>query len=126
MKTERTRYIIFEILSSYEITFRELIYTIWREISALFGESGSSKTGLWLTALKNITLEEETNLMKELSKLHIYRGSLRTNHQSTNIIRTALAFISDINGKPACFSVLRISGTMKTVQKKYLAGNSIQ
>lgn len=118
MKTERTRYITFEILCSYEITFRELISTIWREISALFGESGSSKTGLWLMSLESIFLEEGTDLTRELSKIYIYRGCLRTNHQSTNIVRTALAFISNINGKPAFFSVLRISGTMKSVQKK--------
>ncbi len=126
MKTERTRYITFEILCSFEITFRELISSIWKEISTLFGESGSSKTGLWLMSLENISLEERTDLTRELSKIHLYRGSLRTNHQSTDIVRTALAFISNINGKPALFSVLRISGTMKTVQKKYLSGNKIQ
>ena len=126
MKTERTRYITFEILCSYEITFRELVSTIWREISALFGESGSSKTGLWLMSLESISLEEGTDLTRKTPKIHLYRGCLRTNHQSTDIVRTALAFISDINGKPAFFSVLKISGTMKSVQKKYLSMSRTQ
>ena len=121
MKSERNRYIAFEILCGQEITFKELINTIWRNLSSLFGESGTSKTGLWLMALDRVFLEEGTDFPRESSNIYLYKGILRTNHLSTDMVRTALAFTSEIYGKSALFNVLGISGTIKTAREKYLS-----
>lgn len=118
MKSERIRYIAFEVLCSHEIHFRTLTSAIWSELYTLFGENGTSKTGLWLVTLAACPLDGDPGDVEE--KLKIYRGILRTNEQSTDIIRITLAFITEIARNSALIHVLGVSGTIKKAQKKYL------
>ena len=121
MEGERNRYIAFEIICSHEITFKALTSALWNGLYTLFGENGTSKTGLWVVALNRGILEEGTDPVGEKSTIQQYRGILRMNHRSTEIIRTVLAFISEIDGIPALIHVLGISGTIKAARNKYLS-----
>jgi len=118
MKHERIRYIVFEVLCSHEIQFKALTSAIWSELYTLFGENGTSKTGLWLVTLALCPQEEGTRDTEKTLK--IYRGILRTNEQSTEIIRITLAFMTEVDRNSALFHVLGVSGTIKKAQKKYL------
>jgi ribonuclease P/MRP protein subunit POP5 len=118
VKRERIRYIVFEILCGHEVRFRSLTSAIWSELYTLFGENGTSKTGLWLVTLA--ACPPEGDLGHVADKLKIYRGILRTNEQSTGIIRITLAFITEIDRNSALIQVLGVSGTIKTAQRKYL------
>ena len=105
-------------MCSHEIHFRTLTSAIWSELYSLFGENGTSKTGLWVVTLAACPLEGGPGDVEE--KLKIYRGILRTNEQSTEIIRITLAFMTEIDRNSALFHVLGVSGTIKKAQKKYL------
>ena len=119
MEGEKIRYIAFEILCTHEVMFRSLIAEIWGSLYTLFGENGASKTGLWLITLEQTSVEEEPDSIAENRNIYQYKGIIRTNHQSLEIIRVMLALISEINGNPALIHVLGISGTIHAARSKY-------
>ena len=119
MERERNRYIVFEAFCSHEIIFKELTSAIWREIDTLYGEYGTSKAGLWLMSLERGSLEKLPESVRDSATILRYKGILRTNHRNTDLVRTALAFITEINGKSTLIHVLGISGTLKAARKKY-------
>jgi RNase P/RNase MRP subunit POP5 len=71
-------------------------------VTKLFGEYGASQAALVLI---------EYN---ETEKLAI----IRTWHRTLEMVRTALATITKVNGKNAAFRVIMVSGTLKTLRRK--------
>lgn len=75
---------------------------IWSMMYQLFGEFGTSKTGLSLMKWD----EEEKVLIA------------RCSHKALDMVRAATAAVTEINGKRAVVYVLGVSGTLKGLQRK--------
>ena len=100
---ERQRYILFKIISEGKIEEKHLIRAIWKNLFQLYGDFGTSQTGLWV-------IEYENN-----------HGIIRTNVQALQMVRTALAVIRKIEDKNCLFVVIGVSGTIKALKKKHLS-----
>ncbi len=114
VKLERHRYIVFEIISERnDINEDNIKSTLWNQIFRLFGEFGTSQTGLWI-----IYYDKENK-----------RGVIRTSLKYYENVRAALVMITSIFGKQdersgrkdhdVIFHVLGVSGTIKTIKEKY-------
>ncbi|GAG88105.1 unnamed protein product [marine sediment metagenome] len=81
VKLERHRYIVFEIISDRNnINEENIKNTLWNQIFRLFGEFGTSQTGLWI-----IYYDEENK-----------HGVIRTSLKYYENVRAALAMITTI------------------------------
>ena len=98
---ERQRYLLFQLISEGNIEKAELIRSVWRQLHQLYGEVGTSQTGLWL-------IEYEKNRY----------GIIRTNIKSLQMIRTTLAVIQNIEGVKCMFVIHGVSGTIKSLRRK--------
>ncbi|MHA1144820.1 MAG: Rpp14/Pop5 family protein [Candidatus Helarchaeota archaeon] len=112
VKREKQRYIVFEIiLNDHVITKNDIINTVWRQFTTLFGEYGSSKAGLWLIHYDPV----------------LKKGVLRCSLHSVNHVRASLVtlrYIRKKNGNqelkiPVIFQILGIAGTILSVKRKY-------
>jgi RNase P/RNase MRP subunit POP5 len=74
---------------------------VWEAFSRLYGEYGASQTSMSL-----ISFDEEHKSVV-----------LRTGHTTVEMVRTAIASMTHIVGKPVAVHVLTVSGTMKALQK---------
>lgn len=75
LKRQKRRYLLVQVSSAFEVGQEEFLATVWRSVEKLYGEYGTSKTGLWLIAF-------DTD-----RKLAI----LRAMNSGVDIVRTALA-----------------------------------
>ncbi len=76
--------------------------TIWGAVTRLFGEYGASQVNLNL-----IEYDAQRNY-----------AVLRCSHRALDMVRAAVASITEINGKPAAIQVPAVSGTLKALRKK--------
>ncbi|HUX99524.1 MAG TPA: Rpp14/Pop5 family protein [Candidatus Deferrimicrobium sp.] len=105
---ERQRYILFKIVSDGEIGEQQVIRAVWRHLFQLYGEFGTSQTGLWL-------IEYKANEY----------GIIRTNISSLPMVRTTLAVIHTIEGRNCLCSVQAVSGTIKSLKTKHLSDSEV-
>ena len=98
---ERNRYMTFEVKSQRPLERKEVVNAVWSSLTRTHGEIGASKTSLWVM---------DWNPEKR-------RGVLKINHDSKEMIRSALAVIKDVNKTPARFQVLHTSGTLKKARE---------
>ncbi|NVM54181.1 MAG: hypothetical protein HWN66_10815 [Candidatus Helarchaeota archaeon] len=106
---ERQRYILFKIISEGIIEEKALIRAVWRHLLQLYGDFGTSQTGLWLTEYENNSY-----------------GIIRTNVQALPMVRATLAIIRQIEGKNCLFVVQGVSGTIKSLKKKHMSKIKIE
>jgi len=99
----RRRYLAVKVDSVQEIEERELKKAIWNSVERLFGEVGASKTGFVLISY-------------DVSKKY---AVLRCANTLLEPFRASLASITEINGKPAPIHVLGVSGTLKSLERKF-------
>lgn len=98
----RRRYLALKIDSDETFGSREVIGTVWDAVLKLYGEYGASQTHLTL-----IDYDAEEKL-----------GILHTVHTTVDMVRAALASITEIGDKPVAIHVLKVSGTIKALHKK--------
>lgn len=101
---ERNRYIAFELISDSRFKREEVVKAVWNTVLRFLGESGASKTSLWLMDWS----EEKQS------------GILKVNHNSVDEVRAALALLKDINKVNCIPHVFGVSGTVKKTREKYL------
>jgi ribonuclease P/MRP protein subunit POP5 len=92
-----------EIEGAPAINEKEFKNTLWSTVIRLFGEFGASKTGIVLVkydAVKN-------------------RAVLRCANTALEMVRASLVSITEIDAKPAAVHVLGISGTIKSLYRKF-------
>jgi RNase P/RNase MRP subunit POP5 len=102
LKRVKRRYLALQIDSDCEFGQKGFMDSVWRAVSQLYGEYGASRTSL---ALINYDEKRKTSI-------------LRTSLETVDIVRAALATITQIDGKEAAVHVLAISGTIKALCKK--------
>jgi len=98
----RKRYLALKVESEMPLGERDFIRTIWNSILQLFGEYGASQTNLYL-----IEFNPEDGY-----------AILRCSHKVVDMVRAAIATITEINEKPVAIHVKRVSGTLKSLRKK--------
>lgn len=90
------------IESPHTISPDEFLEAVWGIVATMFGEHGASQTNLSL-----ISFDQQKNI-----------AVIRTAHTALDITKAALATMTKIGNKPVVVHVLRISGTIKTLQRK--------
>jgi RNase P/RNase MRP subunit POP5 len=103
VKSERNRYILFQIIkeNNLRIEPKEIPNSIWKSIWKLFGMKEANKVGLWL-----IQYDNELDL-----------GLIRCSHYTKELIISALALIKKMSGRRVIFSPIKTSGTIKSIKK---------
>lgn len=101
-KKMRRRYLALKIDGDDSFRSGELMEAVWDAVLKLYGEYGASHTHLSL-----IKYDDQKRV-----------GILRTGHTTVDMIRAALASITQIGGKPAAVHLTRVSGTIKALHSK--------
>jgi len=102
LKIVKRRYLAVSIDSHEALGSRDFMDAVWGAVSRLFGEYGASQAGLSLIDYY------------ETKKLVV----IRTWHKTLEMVRTALASITQIGKKPVALHVLAVSGTIKALHKR--------
>lgn len=102
MKQLKRRYLAVTIDSIETFSSSELMDAVWNAVSKLFGEYGASQTSLSL-----ITYDEKEKL-----------AIIRTWHKTLEMVRAALASMTQIGNKQLAVHVLAVSGTIKGLRDK--------
>lgn len=100
----RRRYITLKIVGEQFIEKEDLIRALWDAVLQLFGEYGASRVNLSL-----IEYKAEKNY-----------AILRCSHGVLDMVRASVASVTEIKGKPVAINVLGVSGTLKSLRKKFL------
>jgi RNase P/RNase MRP subunit POP5 len=101
LKKVKRRYLALKIDSCETLSSKEFMDVVWEAIYRLYGECGASQTSLSM-----ISFDEENK-----------SAVLRTGHTTVDMVRAALASITQIRNKPAAVHVLTVSGTIKALHK---------
>ncbi|TFG13949.1 MAG: hypothetical protein EU535_04090 [Promethearchaeota archaeon] len=101
VKTERQRYILFQIIKEeeFQLSQHEILKALWQSIWRYFGLKEANKIGLWLMELED------------------RYGIIRCSDTTKEIIITSLTFIKDVKGKKIILSPIKTSGTIKTLKR---------
>jgi len=102
LKRVKRRYLAVEIDSCETFNSHEFMDAVWNAVSKLFGEYGASQTGLSLIGYD------------ETEKLAV----IRTWHKTLEMVRTALASMTQIGNKQLALHVLVVSGTIKALHRR--------
>ncbi len=98
----RPRYLAIRIESEETFEEDDVKDAFWNAVLQLFGEYGTSKAGLFL-----INYDKQTK-----------QAVLRCSHKALPMVHAAVVSITKMKGKATVFHVLRISGTIKALNKK--------
>lgn len=99
MKRVKRRYLWLQLEAANLPEQRVFLDAVWRSVSQLYGEFGASQTSL---ALINYDVEGRSAV-------------LRTSLVTVDLVRTALAALTRLDGKPVAVHVLAVSGTIKAL-----------
>jgi ribonuclease P/MRP protein subunit POP5 len=99
----RRRYLAIKIDGVQEIEERDLKNAIWDTVVRLFGEYGASKTGFVLISYDTVK----------------GYALLRCSSTALEAFRASLASLMEIGGKLATINVLGVSGTLKSLKRKF-------
>lgn len=100
----RRRYLALKIMSGERVNEGELVNSIWDAVYQLFGEYGASRV--------NLTLINHDSL----SNCAVIRCSQKT----LDMVRASIASITNIKEKKVAIQVVRVSGTLKALKKKWI------
>jgi len=98
----KRRYLAFQIESLESLEKEEIRDAIWNSLIQLFGEYGASQSGLFLV---------EYDKQKK-------QAILRCSLKALSMVHASIASVIKIEDKPVGFHVLRISGTLRALNKK--------
>lgn len=98
----RRRYLALKDESDQSFDKRDLMNAIWGMVYQLFGEFGASQTGLSL-----VKYDDEKDVVV-----------VRCSHKALDMVRAAVATVTEVNGKRSVIRVVAISGTLKALRKK--------
>jgi len=98
----RRRYLALKIDCDVSVDSKAVSDAIWNAVVRLFGEVGASQAGLYL-----VKYDENKSY-----------AVLRCSHKALPMVRAAIALLTRIGDKPAAIHVLRVSGTLKALDRK--------
>lgn len=100
----RRRYLALKIECNQFFDRRDVMDAVWGMVYRLFGELGASKAGL--SSVKGFEAE---GVMV-----------VRCSHKALDMVRAAVAAVTEINGKAVVIRVVGVSGTLKGLRKRLL------
>ena len=109
MKVAKRRYLAVEIDSTETFVSRQVMDAVWSAVTKLFGEYGASQTGLSL-----INYDEKKKI-----------AIIRTWHKTLEMVRAALASITQMENKSVATHILAVSGTIKALHCRLEEEHSI-
>lgn len=98
----RPRYLALKILSEQSFSKWDVINSIRSAVVQLFGEYGAHQANLYLI---------EYDVKKN-------QAIVRCSHKAVEIIRAAIASITEMLDHPVAIHVLSVSGTLKALRQK--------
>ena len=98
----KRRYLALKVDSEETFDLRATSDALWDAVLRLFGEIGAGQAGLYM-----VGSDKEKSYMV-----------LRCSHRALPMVRAAIASITKVGGKPAAVHVLRVSGTLKALNRK--------
>jgi len=99
----RRRYLALKVECGETAPDRDAVSeVVWKAVLRLFGEVGVSQAGLYL-----VHFDEKTGY-----------GVLRCSHKALPMVRAAIASVTKIESQPTAIHVLRVSGSLKALNKK--------
>ncbi len=101
MKRVKRRYLALQLDADSLFGEWEFLDAVWGALTRLYGEYGASLASLALISFDGIKK----------------RAVLRANLAVVDNVRTALASITSVSGKPAAVHVLAVSGTIKALRE---------
>ncbi len=104
MRQLRRRYLALKAENNQSFNERDLMDAIWSMVYQLFGEFGASQTALSLVKCDN---KKEVVIV-------------RCSHKALDLVRAAVAAVTEINEKRAVIRVVAVSGTLKALRKKLI------
>lgn len=107
---ERRRYLIFEVLSGSKLSFGDVVEAVWNSIEEFIGELETGKASVWV--------------VKDLYDSENQRGAVKVSNKYVEEVRASLSLIKEINDEKVIFSVLGVTGTLKSARSKYFEEKS--
>lgn len=101
----RRRYLALKIVSEQPINKSDLLNSVWNKVHQLYGEYGASQVSLSL-----IEHNPEGNY-----------AIIRCSHKAVEMVRASIATITKINEKTVTIHIVGVSGTLKSLRKKFLS-----
>jgi RNase P/RNase MRP subunit POP5 len=102
LRRVKRRYLLLRVEAERAPSEREFLDAVWGAVDKLYGEHGSSLTGL---ALIEYDVEEKTAI-------------IRTELAALGMLRASLASITSMAGEGAAVHVRAVSGTIKSLHKR--------
>ena len=99
LKRVKRRYLLVAVDCGVKCSSSEFMDAVWGSVSKLFGEHGCSKVGLSLISFDDV---------RQVAVLRVALAGVE-------LVRTALACVTEVNGKPAAIHVLKVSGTLESL-----------
>jgi len=93
--------LLLQIESGETFTQDEVMSTIWKAVTKLYGETGASKTGLSLIEYDQM---QRTATVRVLLK-------------AAGPARASIASVTEIRGRPVALHVLKVSGSIRGLGK---------
>jgi ribonuclease P/MRP protein subunit POP5 len=100
----KKRYIAFDIYADEEVGKDELVRALWGEAISFFGEERAADMNLWVMGYNPRTLT----------------GFLVCRRDRVTMVRACLGLLDRINGRRVGIRVLGVSGTVKSLKRKFL------
>jgi len=107
---ERTRYIVFEILSENTFEASNIFHAVWNSSLQLFGDIGTSE----------LSMAFLSNLYNKEKKM----GILKCNNESVEKVRLIIANIKTIEEHPIVIKTVGLTGTINSAKNKFLKTKS--
>ncbi len=101
---ERSRYLVFKIHSKEALDYNDVKTAIWGSILNFLGEEQTARANV--------------RIVRNLWKTKTGTGFLKCGHLYVDKIKVALALISQIGDSKVIVQTMRVSGTIKSANKK--------
>ena len=99
LKRVKRRYLLVAVDCGVKCSSGEFMDAVWGSVSRLFGDHGCSRVGLSLISFDDV------------GQVAVLRVGLA----GVEPVRAALACVTKVGGKPAAVHVLKVSGTLKSL-----------
>ncbi|NJE00400.1 ribonuclease P protein component 2 [Thermococcus sp. JdF3] len=103
---DKHRYIAFQVIGERPFKKDEIKRAIWDASISALGTLGSARAKPWF-----IKFDEKSQT-----------GIVRVDRKHVEELRFAMTLVTEINGSRAIFRTLGVSGTIKRLKRKFLAG----
>ena len=103
MKHVRQRYLALKVVGEETVNKEDLMKAVWNAVLQLYGEYGASQVNL-------IPVEVDPERSYAI---------LRCSHKALEMVRASIASITEINANPVAIHIVNISGTLKSLRRKF-------